>query len=302
VVPLDSYISSDFIKSTYSPAAAEAVIYNNKVYGVPEAVEAITIMYNKDLISASDIPTTSDALLAFAKSYQTANPGKYGVVWNTEDAYMCAPWFYGWGATYVTADGKAHLDSTAANEALTYIGSFAPYMPKSISYDVASSLFTEGKAAIIINGPWSYSDYATSAKLNVGFALLPKINGKNAKPFVGVKSLWVSKLAKNVPLAADMIKFYTNTTNQIGMSVANGEIPANKAAAGDAQVTSLPAVAGYAAQAAYGVALPNFPYMSALWTPVANALTAVWTGKQTPTAALSAAQTAATTGIAQITN
>lgn len=304
VVPMDQYISQDYLTQNYSPAAASALVFNGHVYGVPEAVEAITLMYNKNLISASELPKTTDDMLAFEKSYEQAHPGHYGVVWNTEDAYFEAPWFYGFGAQYVTPDGKAHLDTPQALQAMQYIASFRPYLPKQQSYDVASSLFTEGKAAIIINGPWSYSDYAGSGKINVGFATLPVITANNtpAKPFVGVKSLWMAKTAKNQALVADLMKFYTNKTNQIAMSKADGEIPANSAAADDPSVQSNPAVAGYAAQVKLGVALPNTPYMSALWTPVQSALTAVWNGTQMPAKALSDAQAAATKGIAQITS
>jgi arabinogalactan oligomer/maltooligosaccharide transport system substrate-binding protein len=304
VVPMDQYISQDYLNQTYSPAAASALVFNGHVYGVPEAVEAITLMYNKNLIPASDLPKTSDDMLAFEKSYAQAHPGHYGVVWDTEDPYDNAPWFYGFGAQYVTPDGQAHLNTPQALAAMQYIASYRPYLPKQQSYDVASSLFTEGKAAIIINGPWSYADYATGGKINVGFATLPVITASNtpAKPFVGVKSLWMAKTAKNPALVADLMKFYTNKTNQIAMSQADGEIPANSAAANDPAVQAQAAVAGYAAEVKLGVALPNTPYMSALWTPVQDALTAVWNGTQTPQKALSDAQAAATKGIAQITS
>jgi arabinogalactan oligomer/maltooligosaccharide transport system substrate-binding protein len=304
VVPMDQYISQDYLNQNYSPAAASALVFNGHVYGVPEAVEAITLMYNKNLISASDLPKTSDDMLAFEKSYEQAHPGSYGVVWNTEDPYDNAPWFYGFGAQYVTPDGQAHLNTPQALAAIQYIASYRPYLPKQQSYDVASSLFTEGKAAIIINGPWSYADYATGGKINVGFATLPVITANNtpAKPFVGVKSLWMAKTAKNPALVADLMKFYTSKTNQIAMSQADGEIPASSAASNDPAVQGQSAVAGYAAQVKLGVALPNTPYMSALWTPVQDALTAVWSGTQAPQQALSDAQVAATKGIAQITS
>ncbi|HEX7736771.1 MAG TPA: extracellular solute-binding protein [Ktedonobacteraceae bacterium] len=304
VVPMDQYISQDYLNQNYSPAAASALSFNGHIYGVPEAVEAITLMYNKALVSASQLPKTTDDMLAFEKSYAQAHPGQYGVVWNTEDAYFAAPWFYGFGGSYVTPDGKAHLDSPESLAAMQYIASFRSYLPKQQSYDVNSSLFTEGKAAVIINGPWSYADYATKGKLDVGFATLPIVTTNNtpAKPFVGVKSLWMAKTAKNPALVADLMKFYTSKANQASMSQTDGEIPANSAAADDPSVQSQLAVAGYAAQAKLGVALPNTPYMSALWTPVQSALTAVWNGSQTPEKALNDAQAAATKAIAQITS
>ncbi len=302
VVPLDSYISKDYVEKTYNKAAAEGVEFNNHVYGVPESVEAITIMYNTALISADQLPKTTDDMLTFEKTYEQQHPGHYGIVWNTEDAYFNAPWFYGFGAYFVNDQDKVGLNTPEGIAAARYIASFKPYLPVQQSYDVASSLFSEGKAAAIINGPWSYADYATKAGIKVGFATLPVVSSTNtpAKPFVGVKSLWVTKLAKNPALCADLLKFYTNKENQIAMAKANGEIPANLEADNDASVQALPSVGGYAAQAKLGVALPNRPSMSGVWKPVADALTAIWTGAQTPEQAMAAAQKAAEQNIANL--
>lgn len=301
VIPMDQYISKSYIDSTYNKAAAEGVTFDGHVYGVPESVEAITLMYNKKLVSASDLPTTTDAMLTFEQNYAKAHPGNYGVVWNTEDAYFNAPWFYGFGGYYVKADGTVGVNTPESVNAAKFIASFKPYLPKQPTYDASSSLFSEGKAAAIINGPWSYSDYAKKAGIDVGFATLPTTPaGTAAKPFVGVKSLWVTKLSHNPALDADILKFYTNKSNQIAMAVANGEIPANTEADNDAAVKALPSVGGFAAQAQLGTALPNTPYMSGLWKPVADALTAIWTGAQTPEAAMAAAETAAKANIAQL--
>jgi arabinogalactan oligomer / maltooligosaccharide transport system substrate-binding protein len=299
VVPMDQYISKDYVESTYNRAAAQAVEYNGHVYGVPESVEAITMLYNKDLISADQLPKTADDLLTFEQTYQQAHPGSYGVVWNTLDAYFDAPWFYGYGAYYVHSDGSVGLNTPQALGAAKFIASLRQYLPKQIDYATADSLFKEGKAAAIVNGPWSYADYQ-KAGIKLGFMTLPTVTENNnapASPFVGVKSLWVTKTAANPALCADLLKFYTNESNQIAMAKVNGEIPANLAADNDAGVQALASVGGFAAQAKVGVPLPNTPYMSALWKPVADALTAIWSGSQTPDAAMAAAQQAAQAGV-----
>ena len=300
VVGLDQYLNSDYINTTFSKAAAQAVSFNGHIYGVPETVEAVTLMYNKKLINASDLPKTTDDMLAFARSYQQKHPGKYGIVWPTQDPYYNAGWFYGFGAYYVKPDGTVGLNTPQATAAGQFISSFRQYLPKQIDGNIASALFSDGKAAAIIDGPWSYTNYASKAGIDVGFATLPVVSANNAtpaSPFVGVKSLWVSKNAKDAALCADILKFYTNKENQIQMIKQTGEIPANQAAAQDATVTSNPAISGYAAQAGLGIPLPNTPYMSALWAPVQNALTAIWTGAQTPASALASAQDAAMKGV-----
>lgn len=305
VVPMDQYISQSYVNSTYTQAAAQAVQFNGHVWGVPETVEAVTIMYNKKLVSASQLPKTTDDMLNFAKSYQQAHPGQYGIVWPTQDAYYNAAWFYGFGGYYVKPDGTVGLNTPQATAAGNFISSFRSYLPKQIDGTTASALFGEGKAAAIIDGPWAYSQYATKNNIDVGFATLPTVASNNntpGMPFVGVKSLWVTKNSKNPALDADILKFYTNYQNQIGMIKQTGEIPANNQALQDPSVKSDAAVSGFATQVQYGTPLPNTPYMSALWTPVANALIAIWTGTQTPAAALASAQAAATKGVQGISS
>ena len=127
-------------------------------------------------------------------------------------------------------------------------------------------------------------------------------NNTPGTPFVGVKSLWVTKNAKDQALDADILKFYTNYQNQLSMIKLTGEIPANVQALQDPSVKGDVSIAGFANQVQYGTPLPNTPYMSALWTPVANALISIWTGAQTPEAALSSAQAAAVKGVQGISS
>ena len=150
VVPMDQYISQSYVNSTYTKAAAQAVQFNGHVWGVPETVEAVTIMYNKKLVKASDLPMTTDQMLTFAKSYQQAHPGQYGIVWPTQDAYYNAAWFYGFGGYYVKPDGTVGLNTPQATAAGNFIASFRSYLPKQLDGPTASALFGEGKAAAII--------------------------------------------------------------------------------------------------------------------------------------------------------
>jgi len=303
IKPIDGLdgVDMSYMNSNFSKAAVDADTFDGKIYGMPETVEAITMIYNKDLVSADKLPKTTEDLLNFAKTYQQQNPGMYGVVWNAKnDAYFNAPWVYGFGGFYVKANGTVGLTSDGTKAGFSYISSFRSYIPASVDYGVADTLFKEKKAAIIINGPWSVADYG-KAGINYGLAVLPNTpNGKPAQPFVGVKTLMVGATTSNAALAVDVIKWFDNKNNEIAQALANKEIPANKLALADPQVQAVTDIKGFGAQVANGTPLPNTPYMSALWDPVAKALEAVWTGKQSVNDALAAAQTAAQTNIAQL--
>jgi arabinogalactan oligomer/maltooligosaccharide transport system substrate-binding protein len=302
IKPLDDQVSKDWLASTYSKPAVDAVTFDNKIYGLPETVEAISLIYNKKLIQESDIPKTTDELLAYSTKYQKDHPGQYGIVWNAfNEPYFQAPWVYGFGGFFVKADGTVGLKDAGTKAAVKYIDSFKAIMPAKPDYGVADQLFKDGKAAMIINGPWALADYG-KAGLDYGITPLPNISatGKAAAPFVGVKTMMVSANAKNVPLAVDILKWFSNKDNQVKEALENKEIPSNLAALADPQVKAISQVSAFGEQVANGIPLPNTPFMTALWDPIKKGLEAAWTGKLTADQAMDQAQQAAEANVAQL--
>src|SRR5438105_5711 len=303
IKPMDGLdgVDRSYMTSQFSSAAVDAATFDGHIFGMPEAVEAITLIYNKKLITSAQIPKNTDDLYAFAKDYHLTHPSAYGVVWNPKDAYFQAPWIYGSGGFYVKPDGTVGLNTSGTKAGFNYVSSYKGLMPSGVDYGIADTLFKEGKAAMIINGPWSVADYK-KAGVDYGLATLPTIksNTKPASPFVGVKTLMLGAYAQNPALAVDVMKFFSNQANQTNMVLTTREIPANKLALADPKVQAIPDIAGFGAQVKNGVPLPNTPVMSALWDPVAKALEAVWTGKQSVHDALREAQTAAGRNVAQL--
>jgi arabinogalactan oligomer/maltooligosaccharide transport system substrate-binding protein len=300
--PLDGKggITQDYLKSLYPDVAVNAVTFNNQIYALPETLEAITFIYNKDLISEDQIPKNTTDLVAKMKDYNSKNPGKYFVVWDPNNAYTNAPWLYGAGGQYVDAQGTAHLDSPQALATAQFIRSLQGTMPKDIDGNAADALFNDGKAAIELTGPWRVNGLQKQG-MKFGLAKIPMVDFGDkgpARPFVGVKNLMLAHGSKNPDVAVDVMKFYTNADNLQKMAKQTGEVPAAKAAA--QALSSDPVVQGFNAQAVDGVPLPNTPYMGALWDPAAKAWTALWTGTDDPKAIMTAAQAAATAALAKM--
>jgi len=300
IVPLDSYIDRAEYETTFIPTAVESQTYKGQIWGYPEAMEAITLIYNKKLISADQLPKNTDELLAKAAQWQKDHPGEYYFVYNAKsDAYFSAPWFYGAGAFFVKEDGSVGLNTPEGVAAATFLQQLRAVMPEEIDYGIADTLFKEGKAPIIMNGPWYIAD-VEKAGIDYGMATVPIVSssGKPGIPFVGVKTLMVTPNSKHPDIAADVLKFFTSKDSQVFLTQQNKTVPTNKAAAEDPAVQALSTVASFSEQAAVGTPLPNSPYMSALWDPVAKMLEAVWTGGATPEEAVKTAQEAAEANIA----
>lgn len=281
IQPVSEYgIDQNYLTENFTNVAAQAMIYNDQVYGVPESLEALTMIYNKDLIAEGDLPADTDALIAQAKEYNGDN--KYLFVYNAKnDAYFSVPWWLGSGAQLVTPEGTTEMNSEAGVKAGQLIQSFTEIMPKEIDYNVADTLFKEGKAAMIMNGPWSIADYE-GAGIDVGLTTIPVVSnsGQPGKPFVGVKMLMLAANAKNAQAAADVMKYYGTAEVQAELARVNKQVPANIQA--QEEVKSDPIIAGFIAQAEQGEPLPNTEFIDAMWDPIAKTVEAIWTGASPP--------------------
>ncbi len=111
---------------------------------------------------------------------------------------------------------------------------------KENSYDICNAAFDEGKVGAWWTGPWAIAGVEEN-KINYG--ILPF-----GKPFVGIKTLMVSKNAVDrgtAETALDIMKFFTSAEQAKKMALANKTIPANTAALKDAEVQKLNTIAGF---------------------------------------------------------
>ena len=74
--------------------------------------------------------------------------------------------------------------------------------------DNAESIFTGGKSAFFITGPWSVPNIK-KAGINYAISSLPSLDGGDAmQPFLGVQLFYVSAKAKNAALAQEFVTNY----------------------------------------------------------------------------------------------
>lgn len=282
IQPLDQYgIDVAYLRENFAPVAADAMIYRDQAYGIPESMEAITFIYNRALISEDELPATTDDLLAQAREYNQA-PDKYLFVYNARgDIYAGAPWWHGAGVSLVNPDGTTGVASPEGIAAAMLIKQFSEIMPAELAYDEANTLFLDQKAAIIMNGPWVIADYAAKG-IDFGLTPIPVVSssGQPGKPFVGVKLLMLAQNAKNPEAAVELMKYYGSAEVQIRLAEVNKQVPANLSA--QEQVKDDPVIAGFIAQTQNGVPMPNSEFIAAMWEPFNKMTEAIWTGAATP--------------------
>ncbi len=153
---------------------------DHKVYGVPFAVQALVIFYNKKLLTRANVtpPRTWDEFVAALKALKDhgiiplANGAKEG--WTLEVAMgVLGPNFYGGSNFYeAVTRGQTTFKSPQFTGALAKIAELRPYMPQGfmgVSYTDMQQLFVNEQAAMFIGGIWELGYFLSqNASLDIG--------------------------------------------------------------------------------------------------------------------------------------
>ena len=288
------------IQSIYTDVAMESQMVDGKIYGLPKAVETTMLYYNKDLVAAAEVPTDLDGWYELSKA---VSDGKsFGLLALFDQIYYAQSVLGGYGGYIFGQDAKGNYDVSdiGINNAGSIEGAediqkfyteglFPTGMIGEQGISVLDSLFSEGKAAAVISGPWNLQPYK-DAGIDYGVLALPKLsNGKNMSSFLGVKSYNVSSYSKNAELAQELVEFLANEENSKVRYEVTQEVPAIKTLVDDPTVIANESAVAVAEQSQYSELTPNVPEMNEVWTPVDSALQTIATGKATPEAALTQA-------------
>ena len=266
----------------------DAVTVDGKMYGYPMAVESIGLIYNKDLVP--EPPTAFEDIPAIHK--QLAEDGKRAILWDYNNTYFTFPLLAAKGGfAFQKVDGSydgstSGVNTEGAVEGGEVLASLIKdgVMPSGVDYGVMEGAMNNGEVAMVINGPWAWSNLDSSG-IDFGVAPLPQVDGELAPPFLGVQALAFNAASPNLDLAQEFIESYLLTDEGLATwneSGALGALADSSAAEAqdDARVSAMLEVAKD------GVPMPSNPEMGAFWAAMQPALTSITNGAQEPKAAL----------------
>ncbi len=273
----------------YVPGAISAVTFGHTMYAIPISVESYALFYNKKLVKTP--PKTFTQLIAMARSM--THGGQYGFVYDITNFYYSYAVIRGFGSYLFGGPatnpdpGKIGLDDAAGVKALAFLGSLVTkdhLMPPDINTTSMEQLFSRGKAAMIIDGPWDVNGYLAD-KIDLGVAPLPKLpNGHDMVPFSGVYTAFVSAMSKHQALDWQLIR-YILQYGSVALYQAGQRIPAVSAMADSKTVTDNPYSRVFAYEVRHAEPMPKISAMATVWTPAQDAIDLVITGRESPAAA-----------------
>lgn len=263
----------------HQPAAIEALTEDAQLWGQPLAFKSLLLLYDPTVVATP--PTTTDELLALAQ--RLSSEDRYGLVYEAATPFYHAPFMHGFGAFAVSADGRPTLDSPAQIQALAYVAELAATMPGAPTAERVSSLYDQGRAAMIIDGPWRVANLSRP----IAAAPLPTVSttGEPARPYLTVEAAFVAANGRQIERAAALAAF-----------LADAEAAAIRERVGRQAVTlrdaspTDPVLQAQLAQARRSVPLPTDPQVQSAWEGLARALRQVLRGASTPERAAAAAQ------------
>lgn len=237
--------------SKFAPALVKEFTYDKKLYAVPANYATLSLYYNKALFTAAGVtpPTTVDELKAAAKKLTKGDT--YGLVLadnNTIQMWPVLQWLE--GGDIVDQKNCSVLDSTKGRDSLK------PWVdlvvndkisPVGLTGAEADALFSAGKAAMEINGPWAAPGYK-SAGIDLGIIQVPVDTAGKPVTLGSTAPLAISAKTKHPDEAQQFLAYWTGKTAQKKFSLATGFPSLRTDLADDPDLAANPVVKVFSSQ------------------------------------------------------
>lgn len=243
--PLSGYLTEEFkdkfIPSLFHPTTAGALGQGEpgEIYGLPIAVSARAMYYNKTIFDKAGIsrpPVTWPELKEVAKTIKEKVPEAqpFGIPMTTwEGEQFFAYFLWSWGGKFFNDEGKFVINSPEGVEALQFMvdlveeGLTNP-APTSINRDDMQVAFPQGRISMFITGPWQIGiTEKENPDLNYGVAEIPSFRKKITGTVTD--SLVMFKRGKNKEAAWEFVKFMYQKEHRLQFDLNEDMLPELKA-------------------------------------------------------------------------
>ena len=296
IQPLDDLLPDEYFDQFVNNAVVES---NEKIWMIGDVVgNHLMLIYNKDLIS--EPPKTTDELIEIGKrmTIDTDGDGKvdqYGLVWNFTEPFFYVPWLGGFGEWLLTDENTPNLNTQGNIKGFEFIKSLRDehkIIPRECDYEIANAMFKTGRAAMIINGDWSWGDY--DGVVNFDIARIPRVSetGKWPSPLVSTKgySINVNTNGDRLDQTIDLLKYLTSSEVQLYFTQNLNTQPSSIQALNNPEVVANNILKKSSEIIEVGRPMPIIPEMRAIWDALRDQYQAVLGGTVSPEIAAFRAQ------------
>jgi arabinogalactan oligomer/maltooligosaccharide transport system substrate-binding protein len=291
IEPIGFYVDAA-TKARFLPATIEAMTYRGEIYGLPLNYKVLAMIYNRKLVPRP--PATSGELVSVAKKLTDPSTGRFGLAYWYSNFYYHAPLMNAFGGGAFDANRKPRLNAPENIRSLDLLLKWADkdrILPAESSTALVTSLFNEGKAAIVFSGPWFVGEIAKG--VDFGLAPLPTLDeagGQPMRPWMTAEGVYVARPSLHKDEAYDFASYITDLPAAKILAVDGRQTPANQKVYDDPVVGRDPILKVFRQQVGVATPMPNYLEMTMVWSPVSTAMNSIVQRSATPKAAMDIAQ------------
>jgi len=272
----------DTVSASVLGACSTALTYDGTMYGYPISAETYALFYNKALISEEEVPKTWDDVVAFSKTFNAANDGKYGFMMDVANGYYTIIFttsddnrLFGPSGTDTTNTNINSAASVKGMEFFANLRSILDIPSADLTTAICDAAFQSGSVAMYITGLWNVANFE-SAGVDFGVAPLPSLPGNDTPvaSFSGTRAMFVSAYSDYPEEAAQFAEFLLTEDMQKLRFDITGTLPSIEIA------VDSPYIPGFLTQLDYAFPMPSIPQMSAFWDAMNAASANIWDGAE----------------------
>jgi len=291
---LEGFDVDDVFENAWEPGAIDG-----KRYGVPMAINPLTLFWNKKLFRAAGLdperpPRDRGEFLAYAKQLTRDTDGDgetdiWGTMiplgWPTHFTFYSI--LFSNGGQLVSDVHRTNLCGEApgldAAQFLYDLIYTLKVSPPNVEISADAEGFSRGKSAMEINGLWMYPEFAAVDDLELGCALLPNLGTEDRVVWCSSENLVVFKHRYSSPeRTAACVAFFRYLSAHSQNWAKVGTLPARKSLYEDGSILDLPHVRGVYPEIGDARILIRSMFVEESLGPVLERLTKSLAGKGDP--------------------
>lgn len=274
-------IPKSLIEEDFYDIALRCVQYQGQVFALPLNTDCLVLARNPTLCPQA--PQDLAELVEFASTIQRDHDGVLGFAYALTDFYFTGAFLEGFGADLLAPfrQSQFHVEDLDFASPQAVAGAQWIYdlgkghrfdlVPLDMKNQTAVELFTRGRLAMMVCGPWNLGELRAS-KVSYELSILPRGPVGPCSPFVGVSGVVASKKALEKNGTGELLQFLGSPEVVARLCLAAGRAPARRAVAEriasqsvSPQVLKDLQILSDAAQ--QGVPMPNHPAVGATFWP-----------------------------------
>ena len=265
-----------------------ALSSGDQIYGLPLSAKCAALYLNEDLFDG--VPETLEEIAALRGTLPAET---YPLVFEAESSYYDAAFLHAFGAELIDAEGGFAFRGEAAEDAIGFIADLVAtgVVPEEANGDLVKQLFSSGRAAAAISGPWLAPDLPDSLRWRV--VPLPRLaaaGGRAMRPYVTIEGAFFAANAREEEGARALMAFLAGPDGARIRALRGRQVVAARSVWEERELAADAFLATFRRASASGTPMSSHPHMKAIFEPATRAIRKVLRGDVPTAVALAEAE------------